>query len=75
VRVRVLVLGMHRSGTSVLVRTLESLGIWAGSETDFHPPTRHDPQGHREHRAVWELNESALVWIDRAWDNPVDLDW
>ena len=72
---QLLVLGMHRSGTSLLVRTLEGLGLWAGSEHDFNPPTAHDPEGHREHRLVWGLNESALAWIDRAWDNPYGIDW
>lgn len=72
---RLLVLGMHRSGTSLLVRTLEALGLWAGDDDDFNPPTAHDPEGHREHRLVWGLNESALAWLDRAWDRPTDIDW
>jgi len=72
---RLLALGMPRSGTSLLVRTLETLGLWAGGDDDFNPPTEHDPEGHREHRLVWGLNESALAWIDRAWDRPTDIDW
>jgi hypothetical protein len=72
---RVMVLGMHRSGTSVLVRALEALGLWAGREEDFHPATAHDPQGHREHRLVWALDEAALAAVDRAWDEPVDVEW
>jgi hypothetical protein len=72
---RLLVLGMHRSGTSLLVRTLEGLGLWAGDEHEFNPPTQHDPDGHREHRDVVELNEAALRWIDRRWDRATDIDW
>ncbi|MDO8363712.1 MAG: sulfotransferase [Actinomycetota bacterium] len=72
---RIFVLGMHRSGTSLMVRTLEAMGFWAGAEADFHPPTAHDPQGHREHVAVHALDETALKWIDRSWEEPVGIDW
>ena len=72
---RLLIFGMHRSGTSLLVRTLEGLGLWAGEEDDFHPPTAHDPEGHREHRLALQLNEAALASIDRTWDHPAGIDW
>lgn len=71
---RLFVVGMHRSGTSVLVRLLEGLGFFAGHEEDFHPPTEHDPQGHREHVRFWELNEAVLEAAGRAWDDPWPLD-
>jgi hypothetical protein len=73
--VAVLVLGMHRSGTSMTVRALEALGLSAGHESDFHPPTAHDPAGHREHISVWRANETALAAAGRAWDEPFDIDW
>lgn len=72
---RVVVLGMHRSGTSVLVRVLESIGLFSGEESDFHPPTDHDIDGHREHILVWRANELALQSVGRAWDEPVGVDW
>lgn len=72
---RLLILGMHRSGTSLLVRTLEGLGLWAGDEDDFHSPTAHDPEGHREHKLALQLNEAALAWIDRSWDDATGVDW
>jgi hypothetical protein len=71
----VFVLGMHRSGTSAVVRVMESIGFRAGDETDFHPPTAHDPLGYREHIAVWRVNETALAAVGRAWDDPVGIDW
>lgn len=71
----VFVVGMHRSGTSTLVRMFESVGFHAGSEDDFHPPTEHDPEGHREHRALWATNEALLAYIGRSWDDPVGIDW
>lgn len=71
---RLFVVGMHRSGTSVLVRLLEGLGFFAGQEEDFHPPTEHDPQGHREHVRFWQVNEAVLAAAGRAWDDPWPLD-
>ena len=71
----VFVVGMHRSGTSTLVRMFESVGFRAGAEDDFHPPTEHDPEGHREHRALWATNEAILAYIGRSWDDPVGIDW
>jgi|CXWL01.1.fsa_nt_gi hypothetical protein len=72
---RLFVVGMHRSGTSVLVRLLERLGFSAGHEGDFHAPTDHDPEGHREHVLFWRANEAALAALGRAWDDPWPLDW
>jgi hypothetical protein len=71
----VFVVGMHRSGTSAVVRVLESIGFFAGAETDFHPPTAHDPLGHREHIMVWRANETALTALGRGWDDPVGINW
>ncbi len=66
---------MHRSGTSLLVRTLEGLGLWAGDESDFDAPAAHDPDGYREFQQVLALNEAALTWIDRHWDRAEGIDW
>lgn len=71
---KLFVVGMHRSGTSVLVRLLEGLGFFGGQEEDFHPPTEHDPQGHREHVRFWQVNEAVLAAAGRAWDDPWPLD-
>lgn len=73
--VGVFVVGMHRSGTSTLVRMFEAAGFHAGTEDDFNPPTDHDPDGHREHRALWATNEAILAYIGRSWDDPVGIDW
>lgn len=71
----VFIVGMHRSGTSTLVRMFEAYGFHAGDEADFNPPTEHDPEGHREHRAVWATNEAILAYVGRRWDDPVGIDW
>ena len=65
------VLGMHRSGTSLLMNLFERLGFHLGGNDDFHPATAHDPEGYREHIAVWGLNEKILAAGDAAWDEPL----
>ena len=61
---------MHRSGTSLLMNLFERLGFHLGGNDDFHPATAHDPEGYREHIAVWGLNEKILAAGDAAWDEP-----
>ena len=42
---QVVVLGMHRSGTSALTGLLRLLGLWAGEEDDFPPADGHNEAG------------------------------
>lgn len=74
-RMRVFIIGMHRSGTSLATRTVERLGLWAGEEHHFHPPTEHDPEGHREYIAVHTANERALATVGASWDDPPRQGW
>lgn len=61
------VLGMHRSGTSALTRTLSLSG--AGLPTRVLPPSTHNVAGHWEPQAVAVLNDELLVELDSAWDD------
>ena len=54
-RTAVLVLGMHRSGTSALTRVFGILGC--DLPQTVLPPSRSNPQGFWESRAVMELND------------------
>jgi hypothetical protein len=71
---RWLIVGMHRSGTSLLMKLLEEAGFHVGAPADFHPPTAHDPEGYREHLAVWQLDEEILAAAGAAWDRPQEFD-
>jgi len=62
------VLGMHRSGTSVLTRSLNLLG--ARLPTDLLPPAQFNSLGHWETRKVTQLNDRLLALLDRPWDDP-----
>ena len=51
----IVVLGMHRSGTSALTGMLHSLGIHLGPEEDLKSPQKDNPQG------FWENNTLVAV--------------
>jgi hypothetical protein len=57
----VCVTGMHRSGTSVVSRALNLLGVDLGDERDFLRPAPDNPTGFWEHRAIVELNDEVLA--------------
>lgn len=55
----VLVLGMHRSGTSFLASFLQSLGVFLGEH--LVGARRGNPRGHFEDEAVLEFHQKALA--------------
>lgn len=73
--VQIIVLGMHRSGTSLLMQMLELLGCGLGPRDSFNPPDPGDPRGYFERRAVWALNEEMLASQHASWFHvaPFDL--
>lgn len=54
----ILVLGMHRSGTSLLTHLLHALGMELGDR--LVPPGQDNPKGFFEHNDIVELNESIF---------------
>lgn len=61
------VLGMHRSGTSVLAGSLEEAGVFLGPvATSSH----NNPRGNREHPDILALHEALLASSGGAWDAP-----
>jgi hypothetical protein len=70
----VVVLGMHRSGTSALTGLLRLMGLWAGEEDDFPPADKHNEAGYWEHRGVWSVDEAILLTLGACWSEVADLD-
>ena len=65
----VVVLGMHRSGTSAVSRILNLLGADIGPETDLL--TEYDnPAGHWESKSLVACNDRILASYGRSWDFP-----
>jgi hypothetical protein len=57
----VCVLGMHRSGTSVIARVLNLLGVDLGPEDHLLDAAPYNPKGLWEHRFFVELNDRILA--------------
>ena len=71
----VLVVGMHRSGTSALSGVLNLLGIDLPRE--LHPADEHNERGYFEGQAYIDFHERLLARIGWPSDDPLPLsdDW
>ncbi|PHR93589.1 MAG: hypothetical protein COA69_02825 [Robiginitomaculum sp.] len=63
----ILILGMHRSGTSCLAGSLENAGLYLG---DVNTEAGFNKKGNRENRTAMELHEQVLERVGASWDNP-----
>jgi hypothetical protein len=61
------VLGMHRSGTSCLMGSLQKAGLHLGKH---HTWNRYNLKGNRENQDIVDLNEAVLQYSGGSWDNP-----
>jgi hypothetical protein len=69
----VCVLGMHRSGTSWLIGSLQQRGLFLGKH---HTWNEYNLRGNRENQDIWELHDSILKANGGAWDRPPPaVDW
>ncbi len=62
----VVVLGMHRSGTSALAGVLNRLGVDFGSH--LIAPNQDNPRGYWEHDKLVKIHERLLGDLGSAWD-------
>lgn len=68
----VLVVGMHRSGTSTIARALVALGVYLGS--DFLEAQPENPRGYWEDKGIVGLNEWVLHSLRSNWDDVPPID-
>ncbi|MFZ2450579.1 MAG: hypothetical protein WAW36_08670 [Methylovulum miyakonense] len=73
-RLAVLILGMHRSGTSAVTRMTNLLGL--DVTTDLMPPTPANPTGYWESVELRELHDEILSALGSSWDDilPINAD-
>jgi hypothetical protein len=64
----IVILGMHRSGTSAVTGMLEEQGIDLGPVRRKSNP--HQPRGNRENPKVFKLDERVLSYNGGAWHSP-----
>ncbi|MCD6375116.1 MAG: glycosyltransferase, partial [Caldisericaceae bacterium] len=60
--------GMHRSGTSLLARALNQLGVYLGPQEKLIPAAEDNPEGFWEHIGFLKINEELLYNFGGAWD-------
>ena len=66
----VLVLGMHRSGTSAAAGLLCQAGAWPGHPDELMPTTQYNPRGHFERRRTADAIDQLLGETGGSWDSP-----
>lgn len=68
------VLGMHRSGTSMLTGTLQEAGVYLGKV--FRDPIKHNRKGLMEPKAVLFMQEDLFRANGGNWrEPPAELEW
>lgn len=68
--VNVVILGMHRSGTSCLTGILSTSGLYLGDTNNYSP---FNQKGNQESRQINELNESLLKHNHGSWKSPKEI--
>jgi hypothetical protein len=68
----VVVLGMHRSGTSLTASLLHQMGVDMGRNCDWRGPA--NPRGFYEDIAFLRTNEYILRLAEGSWYNPPPMD-
>ena len=70
-----LLVGMHRSGTSALARVVNLLGVPIGRK--LVPSGEDNPRGFWELEEIVEVHNDLLEQLGSAWDDPLPLpdDW
>ena len=66
----VCVTGMHRSGTSLVGRVANLLGVHFGPEEDFMAPKPDNPAGFWENTLISGLNDDLLGALGGVWSDP-----
>lgn len=64
-----IILGMHRSGTSCLTGLFEEAGVWLG---EVRRMSSHNAKGNRENPEIMALNDAILKTNGATWDKPPD---
>lgn len=63
----IIILGMHRSGTSCLAGCLQESGVYLGNVSTEN---KFNPKGNRENQLIMELNDEILSYNDATWQSP-----
>lgn len=79
------VVGMHRSGTSLVTRVANLVGLDLGPADELIPPAADNPEGFWEAEPIKAINDAVLArlggswlgpppWMEEGWENSSGLD-
>lgn len=71
---QIAIIGMHRSGTSLVAQLLAAMGAYAGETGDLTPPDVFNPRGYWELRDALTLDEDILAAMNANWREPAEAD-
>lgn len=71
--VGVVILGMSRSGTSVLTGLFKDAGFYGGPEDEMMAANEYNPRGYNENMRVFTENERILAEAGGSWFAPPEL--
>lgn len=71
---QIIILGMHRSGTSLAGQLLQSLGFQFGPEDLALTPKQDNPLGYWERKDVTKLNDEAFAALGVTWERVGEWD-
>ena len=66
----VCLLGMHRSGTSLVTRLVNAMGVDLGPAEHLMKATEENPRGFWEHHVMRDLNDEILSRFGGTWHEP-----
>ncbi len=67
------ILGMHRSGTSLITRVVNLMGAYLGEEEELMKPSPYNPEGYWEREDIALLNDTILKHFSLSWHTPLPL--
>jgi hypothetical protein len=67
------IVGMHRSGTSMVAGLLQRYGLYLGPENQLLGASSGNPEGHYEHNGFFRIDEALLHQLGGSWDSPPSL--
>lgn len=67
----IIVLGMHRSGTSLITEIVRALGAYAGEPGELAVADMFNPTGYWEHKAAVAIDTGLLETLDANWSDRI----
>ncbi len=68
------IIGMHRSGTSMVARLLHQCGVYLGPDDQLLGPSSSNEDGHFEHTGFLTIDYALMRHFGGSWEFPPELE-